>query len=104
LTEYSSGRLSGLSDPLLYMSTNYIACPKCDGAAERLKFTWWGGVLGPRILNHVKCASCGNKYNGKSGKDNTTGIVIYSAVVAIVIFGLMVVMFAALALLTLSTK
>jgi hypothetical protein len=86
------------------MSTNYVPCPKCNGVAERLKFTWWGGVLGPRILSHVKCTSCGNKYNGKSGKDNTTGIVIYSAIVALLVFGLVVVAFAALALLTVATK
>ena len=82
----------------------YVPCPKCGGASERLKFTWWGGVLGPRILTHVKCGSCGRKYNGKSGKDNPTGIVIYSGVVAVLIFGLMVVMFAGLAVLSVATK
>lgn len=75
----------------------YAPCPQCqNSAAERLKFTWWGGVLGPKILTHVKCQSCGKKYNGKTGKENTTGIVIYSAVVAILCFGLIVVMFALL--------
>ena len=86
------------------MATNYVPCPKCGGNADRLKFTWWGGVLGPRLLSHVKCTKCNHKYNGKSGKDNTTGIVIYSAIVAILVFGLMVVMFAALALITMSTR
>ena len=86
------------------MNTNYVPCPKCNGAAERLKFTWWGGVLGPRILSHVKCQSCGHKYNGKAGKDNTMGIVIYSAIVAILVFGFMVVLFAALAILTAKTR
>ena len=85
--------------------TNYAPCPKCSGTnSEKLKFTWWGGVLGPKLLTHVKCASCGHKFNGKSGKDNTTGIVIYSVVVGILAFGLMFVMFAALALLTFATK
>lgn len=80
---------------------NYAPCPKCRGTnSEKVKFTWWGGVLGPKLLSHVKCASCGNKYNGKSGKDNTTGIVIYSVIVAILAFGLMFVMFAALAVLS----
>ena len=78
--------------------TNYAPCPKCNaGAAERMKFTWWGGVLGPKLLTHVKCNNCGNKYNGKTGKDNTKGIVIYSVVLAILAFGLIVVMFAGLA-------
>ena len=84
--------------------SEYVPCPKCGGASERLKFTWWGGVIGPKILSHVKCGSCGHKYNGKSGKDNTTGIVIYSAVVAVLIFGLMVVAFAGLAVLSVATK
>ena len=82
----------------------YVPCPKCGGGSERLKFTWWGGVLGPKILSHVKCASCGYKYNGKSGKDNTTGIVVYSVIVAIFCLALVVVMFAALALITIGTR
>lgn len=82
--------------------TNYAPCPKCSGtSSDRLKFTWWGGIIGPKILTHVKCSSCGHKFNGKSGKDNTTGIVIYSAVVAVLAFGLMIVAFAALALISL---
>ena len=84
--------------------SNYVPCPRCGGAAEKLGFTWWGGVIGPRILTHVKCTSCGNKYNGKSGKDNTTGIIIYSAIVAILVFGLMVVMFAALAIVSMNAR
>ncbi len=79
--------------------TPYAPCPKCrSAAAEKLKFTWWGGVLGPKLLTHVKCNTCGYKYNGKSGKDNTTGIVIYTVIVAILALGLVVVMFAALGL------
>jgi uncharacterized protein (DUF983 family) len=84
--------------------TSYVPCPKCRGSAEKLKFTWWGGILGPRLLTHVKCTGCGNKYNGKSGKDNTTGIIIYSAIVAVFVLGLVVAMFAALAILTLAVR
>ena len=77
------------------MST-YVPCPQCGGNSERLNFTWWGGVLGPKILTHVKCQSCGKKYNGKTGKDNTTGIVIYSLIVGLICF--FVVAFAVLSL------
>ena len=78
---------------------DFAPCPKCNAAsAERVKFTWWGGVLGPKLLTHVKCSDCGSKYNGKSGKDNTKGIVVYSLVIAILAFGLMFVMFAGLAI------
>ena len=84
--------------------TQYVQCPRCGGAGEKVGFTWWGGVLGPKILTHVKCTGCGYKYNGKSGKDNTTGIVIYSVIVGILSLGLVVVMFAALGLLTFVTN
>jgi rubredoxin len=87
-----------------FMSMDYVSCPKCGGPAEKLRFTWWGGILGPKILTHVKCTSCGYRYNGKSGKDNTTGIIIYTAVVAILCLGLVVAMFAALALLMVATR
>jgi hypothetical protein len=83
----------------------YAPCPQCGSPnAQKLRFTWWGGVLGPKILTHVKCPNCGKKYNGKSGKDNTTGIVIYSVIVGIVALGLVVVMFAALALLMVASR
>jgi hypothetical protein len=66
---------------------NYAPCPKCSGtSAEPVKFTWWGGVLGPKLLHHVKCSSCSSKYNGRSGKDNAVGIMIYFGVVAVVSF------------------
>ncbi|HEX6279376.1 MAG TPA: hypothetical protein VFZ49_05105 [Pyrinomonadaceae bacterium] len=59
-----------------------------------MKFTWWGGVIGPKVLTHVKCPGCGHGYNGKTGRDNTTGIVIYSVIVGIVALALAVVVVA----------
>jgi len=32
------------------------------------------------MLTHVRCELCGAKYNGKSGRYNTTGITVYLAV------------------------
>jgi phage FluMu protein Com len=57
-------------------------CPNCGarGDATRISFTFWGGILGPAILSHVRCNECGTAYNGKTGKDNTVAIVIYCAV------------------------
>ena len=49
-----------------------------------VRFTWWGGILGPRILNHVKCNGCGFSYNGKTGHPNTQGILVYSVVMGVV--------------------
>ncbi len=67
----------------------FAPCPKCQNAnAQQLSFTWWGGVIGPKLLTHVKCQTCSTKYNGKTGKDNTTNIIIYFAVVGVVVFAL----------------
>ena len=78
----------------------YVPCPRCGRPdPERVKFTWWGGLLGPRLLSHVKCQGCGTAYNGKSGKDNTNGIIIYSVVAIIIAFGLLFAMFLVLAIL-----
>ncbi len=64
----------------------YAPCPKCGATnAEKMSFTWWGGLIGPRILTHVKCRTCATTFNGKTGKDNTNGIIIYCVVVGVVI-------------------
>jgi hypothetical protein len=62
-----------------------------------VKFTWWGGVLGPKLLKHVKCQTCGYAFNGKTGKDNTKGIVIYFAVIGALAFVVMFAVFFAIA-------
>jgi hypothetical protein len=77
--------------------TPYAPCPQCgNAAAEKMKFTWWGGLIGPWLLTHVKCQACAKQYNGKTGKDNTTNIVIYFIVVGGVCLGVVVVVIAAL--------
>ena len=59
----------------------YAECPKCGEAnAKLVSFTWWGGLIGPKLLTHVKCEDCGATYNGKTGKSNTQAIVIYTVV------------------------
>jgi hypothetical protein len=60
---------------------NFAPCPKCQSdSAEKVGFTWWGGLIGPRLLKHVKCNRCGATYNGKTGQSNTTAIIIYTVV------------------------
>jgi len=83
----------------------YAPCPRCNSiGAEKMSFTWWGGVIGPKVLTHVKCPQCGHAYNGKTGRDNTNGIIIYSVVVGIIAFGLVGLMFTALGILTVLAK
>lgn len=73
----------------------FAPCPKCNTAnAEQMSFTWWGGLIGPKILTHVKCNNCSATYNGKTGKDNTTNIIIYSVVVGLIIFVLFALLIA----------
>jgi uncharacterized protein (DUF983 family) len=58
---------------------------------QPVKFTWWGGLLGPKMLSHVKCQQCGLAYNGKTGQSNTKGIVIYAIVVNVIVFALVLI-------------
>ena len=69
----------------------YVPCPRCRmPSPQPVKFTWWGGMLGPKMLSHVKCQQCGLAYNGKSGQSNTTGIVIYAVIVNVIVFGIII--------------
>lgn len=70
-----------MADQLNEFSTE-TGCPKCGSKiVSKVKYTWWGGVLGPRLLHHTKCETCGYRFNSKSRKPNTTAIIIYSVVV-----------------------
>jgi transposase-like protein len=63
----------------------YAPCPNCSACeATEIGFTWWGGVVGPKMFHHVKCSKCGTTYNGKTGKSNQQAIAIYLAVSAII--------------------
>jgi predicted nucleic-acid-binding Zn-ribbon protein len=63
----------------------YKPCPKCAATqAQPIGFTWWGGVLGPKLFTHVKCQNCGLAYNGKTGRSNVQAIAIYLGVSAVI--------------------
>ncbi len=66
-------------------------CPRCGSPHVRQPgFTWWGGLIGPKILSHTICASCGLGFNGKTGKSNNTAIAIYMGVavaLVLMVFG-----------------
>jgi ribosomal protein L37E len=71
----------------------HATCPRCGGtSAKAIRFTWWGGVLGPKLLHHVKCEACGTAFNGKTGNSNGAGIAIYFAVIALLAFLIMAVL------------
>jgi rubredoxin len=67
----------------------WVACPQCGGTdLQRPSFTWWGGALGPRLLNHVKCLGCGTAFNAKTGKSNMPAIIVYQVVALVIVLGL----------------
>ena len=69
------------------MNQLFAACPRCGTPdPEPVKFTWWGGAVGPRMFHHVRCRSCRNEYNGRTGLPNTGAIIGYQ----VVAFALMV--------------
>lgn len=91
--------MSGFSFTIFAMQ-NYAPCPKCNAVgAQKMSFTWWGGVLGPKLMTHVKCPQCSYAYNGKTGQSNTTNIIIYSVVFTVIGFAFLIVMFAILGIL-----
>jgi hypothetical protein len=63
------------------------ACPRCQNpAVSKPSFTWWGGFLGPKIIDHLKCGRCGFAFNPRTSQAITGAIVIYSVVVGVIAF------------------
>jgi hypothetical protein len=61
--------------------SEFQPCPKCQASdAKSVGFTWWGGVLGPKLLNLVQCNQCGEEFNGRTGASTQKAIRIYIGV------------------------
>lgn len=68
-------------------------CPKCGSPlTEPVKFTWWGGVLGPKLFHHTRCMECKYCFNSKTRQSNTNAIIIYSIVLFGVVFAVFFVL------------
>jgi hypothetical protein len=52
--------------------------------------TIWGSFYGPAVLHHVQCLSCGNKYNGRSGRSNLVPAAIFLLVPLVLILAIVV--------------
>jgi len=65
----------------------YAPCPNCGQSnAKKVTATWWGGAIGPSLMTHVKCQSCGAQYNGKTGQSNQNNIIIYFLASFVIVF------------------
>jgi hypothetical protein len=59
----------------------FVPCPECKNTrATKVRFTWWGGALGPRLFNVVQCTQCRTRFNGKTGGSLTNVIIVYQVV------------------------
>jgi transposase-like protein len=64
-----------------------VPCPQCGSKQiQKVSYTLWGGMIGPRLLNHVKCLDCKTTFNGKTGKSNARAIGIYLLVTFVIVF------------------
>jgi hypothetical protein len=69
----------------------YAICYNCGAdAGSRVTWTFWGGIIGPALISHVRCGRCGTTYNGRSGKSNNTAILIYILVTLGISFAIII--------------
>ena len=67
-------------------SGQFAPCPKCKNTkAKRVRFTWWGGALGPKMFSVVQCVQCRTRYNGKTGASLTATIILYNVVLLAIV-------------------
>jgi len=66
------------------------SCPFCAGqATQRVRFTAWGGVIGPFFMSLRKCACCGGQFNGRTGRCVKKAIRVYTLATLVVLVVLM---------------
>ena len=72
---------------------NENGCPKCNSQnVNKVGYTWWGGVIGPRLMNHTKCKDCSYTFNSKTRASNTNKIIIYSVVLLVIGIGIILLL------------
>jgi len=60
---------------------NGETCPQCGQVTgKRIRYTWWGGAVGPALLSLTKCQSCGFQFNAKTGLSTKKAIIIYNVI------------------------
>ena len=54
------------------------ACPRCHSPyVKKPSYTWWGGFLGPAIINHWVCQQCRFGFNPRTGQSTQGAITAY---------------------------
>jgi len=80
-----------MSQQIPYQSAT--KCPFCGKHDHRpVTFTWWGGLLGPKLFHHVQCNQCRKTFNGKTGQSNAVAIAIYLVVSGVLVIGLLILL------------
>ncbi len=59
-------------------------CPRCGGYTKKVGYTWWGGIIGPKMMNLHKCANCKLSFNATTMQSAETAIIIYAVVTGVV--------------------
>ena len=55
-------------------------CPACGGPRFEPGFTWWGGLIGHKILGVEQCKSCKKWWVKETGQPGGTRVTIYMVV------------------------
>ena len=85
---------SGLPSQDPWGKGEFAPCPHCGCRdATKIRWTFWGGALGPRMMNHVRCKNCRSAYNGTHGCFNTAGIAIYTVVSMVIALAIVAMIF-----------
>jgi hypothetical protein len=53
-----------------------------------VNWTPWGSFYGPAMLTHVRCPECGYAYNGRTGRSNLVGIIIFTMIPILLLVGI----------------
>jgi hypothetical protein len=64
-------------------------CPSCgQKKGERVLWTLWGSFYFSAMFHHVRCAECGTKYNGNTGRSNIVPAIICVTIPLLAIVGI----------------
>ena len=49
-----------------------MPCPRCRQVGANIRtWSWWGGLIGPKIMKHATCMFCQQDFNYQTGKPIT---------------------------------